>query len=121
MAGLEGAHSVQGKRNENGLNGSANLAFAQGLTLARCAYFTFAVSSGLKSSGGFWKNLRTSKLLGLIGSNMYGLSKDLPLSFLIRRELLQVAIGVYQIIFSFDEDVKLSVQAQFNYFDGESD
>ncbi len=52
---------------------------------------------------------------------MYGMSRDIDLSFLNRREVVQVAIGVYQIIFSFDEDVVISVQAQFNYFDGESE
>jgi hypothetical protein len=52
---------------------------------------------------------------------MYGLSKDIELSFLIRREVIQVAIGIYQIIFGFDEDVKISVQAQFKYFDGKTE
>jgi hypothetical protein len=39
---------------------------------------------------------------------MYGLSKDLDLNFLNGREVVQVAIGIYQIIFGFDEDVRIS-------------
>jgi hypothetical protein len=49
---------------------------------------------------------------------MYGLSKDLDLNFLNGREVIQVAIGVYQIQFGFDEDVRISVEGQFSYFDG---
>jgi len=49
---------------------------------------------------------------------MYGLSKDLDLSFLNGRQVLQVAIGVYQIQFGFDEDVMIYVHSQFGYFDG---
>ena len=50
---------------------------------------------------------------------MYGLSRDIDLSFLKGRQVEQVAIGIYQIIFGFDEDVKISVESQFNYFDGQ--
>jgi hypothetical protein len=49
---------------------------------------------------------------------MYGLNKDINLSFLGGREVGQVAIGIYQIIFGFDEDVTISAYSQFNYFDG---
>src|SRR5262245_45045501 len=49
---------------------------------------------------------------------MYGLKRGIDLSFLKGRELGQVAIGVYQIVFAFDEDVRISVQGQFSYFDG---
>jgi hypothetical protein len=49
---------------------------------------------------------------------MYGLSKDIDLSFLNGREVQQVAIGVYQIQFGFDEDVRISVEGRFTYFDG---
>jgi hypothetical protein len=49
---------------------------------------------------------------------MHGLKKEIDLSFLNGRELIQVAIGVYQIIFAFDEDVTISVEAEFSYFDG---
>jgi hypothetical protein len=52
---------------------------------------------------------------------MYGLRKDIDLSFLVGRELEQVAIGVYQIIFGFDEDVRISVESQFRYFDGQQE
>jgi hypothetical protein len=49
---------------------------------------------------------------------MYGLPKDIDLSFLNGREVIQVAIGVYQVQFGFDEDVIVYVHSQFNYFDG---
>ena len=49
---------------------------------------------------------------------MYGLRSDTDLSFLNARELGQVAIGVYQIQFGFDEDVTISVYSEFSYFDG---
>ena len=52
---------------------------------------------------------------------MYGLRKDIDLSFLNARELIQVAIGVYQIQFGFDEDVIIYVESQFNYFDGQEE
>ena len=52
---------------------------------------------------------------------MYGLSKDTDLSFLNGREVEQVAIGVYQIHFGFDEDVRISVEGQFAYFDGQEE
>jgi hypothetical protein len=50
---------------------------------------------------------------------VYGLSKDIDLSFLIGRELRQVAIGLYQIIFGFDEEVRISVESEFKFFDGQ--
>jgi hypothetical protein len=46
------------------------------------------------------------------------LSKDIDLRFLNGRECIQIAIGVYQIQFGFDEDVRISVEGQFRYFDG---
>jgi len=52
---------------------------------------------------------------------MYGLRNDIDLSFLNARELIQVAIGVYQIQFGFDEDVIIYVESQFNYFDGQEE
>jgi len=52
---------------------------------------------------------------------MYGLSKDIDLSFLTGREVIQVAIGIYQIIFGFDEDVRISAYSQFRYFDGQEE
>lgn len=53
--------------------------------------------------------------------HMYGLGKEIDLSFLTGRELIQVAIGVYQIQFGFDEDVIIYVESQFNYFDGQEE
>lgn len=49
---------------------------------------------------------------------MYGLSKNIDLRFLNGRECVQIAIGVYQIQFGFDEDVRISVEGEFRYFDG---
>ena len=49
---------------------------------------------------------------------MYGLCKDLDLNFLNGRQVIQVAIAVYQIQFSFDEEVTIYVHSQFGYFDG---
>ena len=50
---------------------------------------------------------------------MYGLSKDIDLSFLAGRQVEQVAIGVYQVQFRFDEEVTISVESHFRYFDGQ--
>ena len=52
---------------------------------------------------------------------MYGLRNDVDLSFLNARELIQVAIGAYQIQFGFDEDVMIYVESQFSYFDGQEE
>jgi hypothetical protein len=52
---------------------------------------------------------------------MHGLAKDIDLAFLNGREVGQVAIGVYQIQFGFDEDVRISVDGGFFYFDGQND
>jgi len=49
---------------------------------------------------------------------MYGLSRDLDLSFLSGRQVTHVTIAVYQIAFGFDEDLAISVHSQFGYFDG---
>jgi hypothetical protein len=40
-------------------------------------------------------------------ASMYGLRKDIDLKFLNGRECVQIAIGVYQIQFGFDEDVRI--------------
>lgn len=52
---------------------------------------------------------------------MCGLRDDINLDFLIGRTLQQVAIGVYEVIFSFDEDVRITVYGEFHYFDGETE
>jgi uncharacterized protein DUF6188 len=52
---------------------------------------------------------------------MYGLSKDIALTFLRDREVEQIAIGVYQIQFGFDEDIRISVYFTFSYFDGQTE
>ena len=52
---------------------------------------------------------------------MYGLRKDIDLSFLAGRLVEQIAIGVYQVQFGFDENVTISVQSEFVYFDGQQE
>jgi hypothetical protein len=49
---------------------------------------------------------------------MYGLKKEMDLSFLNGRELIQIAVGLYHISFRFDEDVAISVEGEFRYFNG---
>jgi Family of unknown function (DUF6188) len=51
--------------------------------------------------------------------HMYGLKKETNLSFLTGRELIQVAIGTFQVQFHFDEAVAVSVEPEFRYFDGQ--
>jgi Family of unknown function (DUF6188) len=53
--------------------------------------------------------------------HMYGLKKEIDLSFLAGRELIQLAIGVYQVQFGFDEDVRISVDSEFRYFDEQAE
>jgi hypothetical protein len=43
------------------------------------------------------------------------------LSFLIGRLVVQVAIGLYQVIFGFDDDVRISVYFEFRYYDGQGE
>jgi len=52
---------------------------------------------------------------------VYGLNKNIDLSFLNGREVIQVAIGVYQVQFAFDEDVTIYVEGGFSYFDGKDE
>ena len=52
---------------------------------------------------------------------MYGLKKETDLNFLIGRELIQLAIGLYDTTFKFDEDVAISVEGEFRYFDGQAE
>jgi len=53
--------------------------------------------------------------------HMYGLKKEIDLSFLTGRELIGVAIGSFQVQFHFDKDVTVSVEAEFRYFDGQDE
>jgi hypothetical protein len=52
---------------------------------------------------------------------MHGLAKDIDLGFLNGLEVIQIAIGAYQVIFAFDENVRISIYSQFRYFDGLED
>lgn len=44
---------------------------------------------------------------------MYGLDMAIDLSFLIGRETIQIAVGQFQVIFNFDENVSISVESEF--------
>jgi len=52
---------------------------------------------------------------------MYGLDITIDLSFLIGREAVQIAIGQYQVIFAFDENVSISVESEFRLISTEGD
>ena len=52
---------------------------------------------------------------------MHELKENVNLSFLNGRELVQVRIGLYQVIFNFDEDVAISVEGEFRYLDGQDE
>jgi Family of unknown function (DUF6188) len=52
---------------------------------------------------------------------MYGLDMTIDLSFLIGREAIQIAIGQYQVIFAFDEDVRISVESEFRHISPDGD
>lgn len=44
---------------------------------------------------------------------MYGLEEATDMSFLRGRELIQIAVGLYQVIFAFDEQVTISVEGSY--------
>jgi hypothetical protein len=44
---------------------------------------------------------------------MYGLAEGIDLSFLKGREVIQVAVGLYQVIFALDEKVTISVEGSY--------
>lgn len=46
---------------------------------------------------------------------MYGLDLKIDLSFLKGREVIQVAIGIHGVQFTFDKDVGISVTGSFRY------
>lgn len=52
---------------------------------------------------------------------MYGLKKEIDLSFLAGREVGQIRVGLYQVVFAFDEDVAISVEAEFHYRDDQGE
>lgn len=49
---------------------------------------------------------------------MYGLNPDVDLSFFIGKELMQVAVGSYDVQFHFYESVSLSVQSRIEHNSG---
>ena len=48
---------------------------------------------------------------------MYKLNRTLDFSFLIGKELLQVCVGVVQVILRFDEQVSISIESDFIIID----
>lgn len=44
---------------------------------------------------------------------VFGLPDDFDGSFLVDRSLLQVSIGLHEVIFRFDEDVEITVEGEF--------
>src|ERR1700744_6267920 len=52
---------------------------------------------------------------------MRELCSDLDLDFLIDRCVQQVAIGLYEVVFVFDKDVRVTVYQEFRYFDGQAE
>ena len=46
---------------------------------------------------------------------MYGLPKEVDLSFFTDKELMQVAVGLYDVQLHFDESVSLSVQHRIEH------
>jgi hypothetical protein len=61
---------------------------------------------------------RGSRCAAKVGASVYGLRKNTDLKFLNGREVGQIAIGLYQIQFGFDEDVRISVEGEFRWFEG---
>lgn len=46
---------------------------------------------------------------------MNGLDSAIDLSFLKGREVIQVAVGIFQVVFVFDEQVTISVESKFRF------
>lgn len=46
---------------------------------------------------------------------MNGLDTSIDLSFLCGREVIQVAVGIFQVVFAFDEQVSISVESEFRF------
>jgi hypothetical protein len=51
---------------------------------------------------------------------MYGLDSKIDLSFLRGREVIPVAIGIHDVQFAFDKDIRFSVTGLFRYASRES-
>ena len=46
---------------------------------------------------------------------MYGLDPAIGISFIQGRELIQVAVGRYQVQFNFDQNVRISAERKYEY------
>lgn len=44
---------------------------------------------------------------------MYGLNKEVDLSFFLGNELIQVCIGLHQLILNFSGDISISIECEF--------
>jgi hypothetical protein len=71
---------------------------------------------GLKSLGNGMR-LRLERIVAR-GSEYVETKKSIDLGFLRGREVGQVAIGMYQVIFGFSEDVTIAVEGEFGYSRG---
>lgn len=47
--------------------------------------------------------------------SMHGLTSDVDLEFIVGREVIQIAIGVHQVIVAFDQNLKISIEGEFEY------
>ena len=46
---------------------------------------------------------------------MHGLQKETDLAFFIEKELLQVCVGLYQVILNFSDEVDIKIESLFNH------
>lgn len=46
---------------------------------------------------------------------MYGLKKDIDLSFFLGSELIQVCIGLHQLILNFSGDISIALECEFSH------
>lgn len=51
---------------------------------------------------------------------MYGLDPDTDLSFIVGRELIQVAVGQYQVILRFTSEVSITIESDIQMDGGEA-
>lgn len=52
---------------------------------------------------------------------MHDLNPKIDLTLLKNRKVVQIAVGLFQVQFGFDEDVRISVEGGFSYFDGKAE
>jgi Family of unknown function (DUF6188) len=104
-----------------GSTGNANTNRVMGQTPDKQHESSSIIHQGNRLYRQLEERVRLPKLILQFKAPMYGLRKNVDLSFLNGRQVEQIAIGTYQIIFGFDEDVKISAYIEFRYFDGEEE